>query len=73
MTEEIKYKDCQFLIVEKEENVVIRLQDRYGFRWFETDSKDDLLPKIATAYKIQKDIIKNGFKSKYAFVNPIIL
>lgn len=62
---QFKYKDCQVTSIEQENNIVIRLHNKFGFRWFKTPEPKNYYLKVKEAYRIEQEII-NG-KSKHGY------
>lgn len=53
-------------------SLTIRLQNKYGFRWFKSDTQTDIERKINEAEKIEQEIQNNVF-GKYYGVCPILI
>lgn len=69
---EFKYKDCTITSIEQGEELIIRIHNRFGFRWFRTKQMEKFFLKVKEAYRIEQDIIDNGLNSKYGFKENIL-
>jgi hypothetical protein len=53
-------------------SLTIRLQNKYGFRWFKSDTQINRCRKIREAIRIENEIQNNVF-GKYYGVCPILI